>query len=133
METEYFITLPYPPSVNRLYKRRRGGGVRLSDEAVVFKQWVAVEVYNRGIVEPLEGDLAVDITVYRPAKRGDLDNLLKITLDSLNKLLWKDDKQITVIHAVRLDDKHHPRIEVFARVLPQLIVKGAKNGRSRSK
>jgi len=107
---EYKLTLPYPPSVNRLYVRNRYGGVSLSAEAQAFKAGVAVVVFNARITEPLTGALGIEIQVYRKAERGDLDNILKITLDSLNKKLWDDDRQIVALHAFRYQDKHDPRL-----------------------
>jgi Holliday junction resolvase RusA-like endonuclease len=34
-----------------------------------------------------------------PAKKPDLDNLEKMILDCLNKIVWEDDKQIVEIHS----------------------------------
>lgn len=58
------------------------------------------------------GAIAVDISVYRPQQRGDLDNVLKALLDSLNGVLWVDDSQIVELHAYRYDDRHNPRVEL---------------------
>lgn len=107
---EYKLTLPYPPSTNRLYVRSRWG-VALSDEAKAFKEIVAAELYNLQL-EPLTGLLKVTIDAYRKADRGDLDNVLKITLDALNKRAWEDDKQIVEILARRWQDANNPRLEI---------------------
>ena len=45
-------------------------------------------------------------------RRGDLDNILKATLDALNGIAYRDDDQVQQITAVRYDDKRAPRIEV---------------------
>lgn len=52
------------------------------------------------------------IRVYRPQRRGDLDNTMKAILDSLSGLLYVDDKQVIEIHAKRFDDKKNPRVEI---------------------
>ena len=62
--------------------------------------------------EPLTTPLCISIDFYRPRKAGDLDNLLKATLDSLTGIAYIDDKQIVRITANRYDDKHNPRAVV---------------------
>jgi Holliday junction resolvase RusA-like endonuclease len=63
-------------------------------------------------VTPLVGPVAVFLDVYRPRRRGDLDNILKATLDALNGIAYRDDDQVTEIHAQRYEDKALPRVEV---------------------
>lgn len=48
-----------------------------------------------------------------PALR-DLDNLAKLVLDALNKIVWKDDRQVEELHAklVRGDDRPRTVIEI---------------------
>jgi Holliday junction resolvase RusA-like endonuclease len=50
--------------------------------------------------------------VFRPARRGDLDNTLKSILDSLTGIAWDDDSQVRCIYAERREDKVNPRVEV---------------------
>ena len=59
---------------------------------------------------PLKGALKVTMRVFKPrpssyskkiihwTTKPDLDNFIKI-LDALNEIFWKDDSQITIIHA----------------------------------
>jgi Holliday junction resolvase RusA-like endonuclease len=63
-------------------------------------------------VTPVSGPVAVFLDVYRPRRRGDLDNLLKATIDSLNGVAYLDDQQVEQIMAVRYEDKRAPRVEV---------------------
>jgi Holliday junction resolvase RusA-like endonuclease len=63
-------------------------------------------------MEPLVGDVSVTLRVYRQAKRGDLDNSIKVSLDSLIGVAYADDSQIVRIVAERYDDKRNPRVEV---------------------
>jgi Holliday junction resolvase RusA-like endonuclease len=56
--------------------------------------------------------LSVTFRVFRPVRRGDLDNRLKISQDALKGICFADDKQIVEIHAYRFDDKANPRIEI---------------------
>lgn len=107
---EVTMTLPIPPSANR-YWRSYGGHVVVSSEARDYK--AAVRYSTLG-VRPFDGLVAVNVTVFRERKAGDLDNYLKILLDALKGVLYDDDSAVVEIHAFREDDKSHPRVEVVA-------------------
>lgn len=104
------ITLPQPVSANRYWRNFRGRMV-VSAEAKAYKEQVAWIARAAG-VEMLTGDVSVTMRVYRQAKRGDLDNSLKVSLDSLIGIAYADDSQIVRIVAERYDDKRNPRVEV---------------------
>ena len=104
------LVLPYPPTVNHMYRRARGH-LALTPEALAFRHAVRMIAMVQGVT-PITGPVAVFLDVYRPRRRGDLDNLLKATLDSLNGVAYRDDQQVEQITAVRYDDKRAPRIEV---------------------
>lgn len=76
-----------------------------------FKKEVGTLCLVRG-VRPLEGQIRVAVSVFRPQKRGDLDNFFKGLFDSLNGHAWTDDSQIKQIIAERFEDKSDPRVEV---------------------
>jgi Holliday junction resolvase RusA-like endonuclease len=105
------LTLPYPPSANRYWRVFRNRVV-VSGEATRYKKDAAAAASMQGIDEPLTGDLSLAIKVYRPLKSGDLDNRLKVVLDSLQGIAYKNDSQIVEIRATRFDDKSNPRIEI---------------------
>lgn len=104
------FTLPYPPSVNH-YLRHTPRGVFRTVEANVYRAQVGWQFRAQNI-EPLTGSLAVTITAYRPRKAGDIDGILKVSLDALNGFAYIDDKQIAALHVYRRDDKNNPRLEV---------------------
>ena len=105
------LILPYPPTVNHMYRRARGH-LALTPEALAFRHAVRMIAMVQGVT-PILGPVAVFLDVYRPRRRGDLDNLLKATLDALqNGVAYRDDDQVEQITAVRYDDKRAPRIEV---------------------
>lgn len=104
------ITLPYPPSANRYWRNYRGMTVK-SDQARQYQEQAGWIAKSQG-VQPLTGDIAVRIDVYRPAQRGDLDNSIKVLLDSLNGIAYQDDNQIVKIIAQRFNDKRNPRAEI---------------------
>ncbi len=106
------LTLPVPPSLNAYWKPNGFGGIRVTDEGKAYKQGVKLRALTEGLRKPLACPVVVSMTVYRAAKRGDLDNFQKCLLDSLNGVAWVDDSQIVEIHARREDDKLNPRVEV---------------------
>lgn len=72
-----------PPSINNYYGRRKTGGVYIKAAGVKYRQDVALIVRHAGI-EPLEGDLIMEIDFYPPdRRRRDWDNILKCLCDSL--------------------------------------------------
>lgn len=113
------FTLPYPPSTNNLYGTGTNGRRFLKSEGKAFKATSAAMALAAG-VRPIAGDVSVTVDVYRPAKRGDLDNTLKSLLDSLKGVAWADDSQVTQILARRHDtDRHNPRAVVTIAPIPR--------------
>lgn len=106
----YSLTLPYPPSVNHYLGRGRRG-VYLTPEARAFKDEAALIGRLAGI-EPLAGDLAVALGMYRPRRSGDIDGIIKLALDCMNGVAWVDDRQVVELHVYRYDDRRNPRLEL---------------------
>lgn len=104
------FTLPYPPSANRYWRYNRGQ-IHVSEEARDFKREAAWMAVLAG-VECLEGNVKITLRVYRPARRGDLDNSIKVLIDALRGIVYNDDDQIVELHALRFDDKTDPRVVV---------------------
>lgn len=112
------LVLPYPPSANRYWRVYRGRAVK-SPEARAYQLETAKRL--KGMV-PVSGvQVAVRIDVYRPAKRGDLDNSLKVVLDAIQGFAYLNDKQVRVIIATQHDDKARPRVEVDVRALESWV------------
>lgn len=104
----------YPPNANNFKKavvmppsKFHTARLVLSKEAREWKD-------RNQVCGPLvEGPVSLTIHVYRPRKRGDLDNCLKLVIDALvSGLILSDDDQVVAIHAYRHDDKDSPRVEV---------------------
>lgn len=96
------IELPYPPSVNK-YWRRVGNKTIVSKAGRDYKRLVCRE--TRGLVaKPMDGPLSVSIQAAPPDHRTrDLDNLLKAPLDALKGAgIYHDDSQIDEIHLYRV-------------------------------
>lgn len=109
------LILPLPPSANRYYRNVRGVMVK-SAEARAYRIAVGRAMLEKE-VEILSGALSVTLRVFRARKSGDLDNRIKIALDSLNGVCWHDDKQVEEIHAYRFDDAFNPRLEISVLIL----------------
>ena len=108
------LTLPVPPSANRYWRTVHGRPVK-SREARAYRGlvWTAVAQQARARAV-IVGDAPVCVTArwYRGRKSGDLDNRLKVLLDALKGLAYRDDKQVVELHAYRGEDRRHPRVEV---------------------
>lgn len=89
------LELPYPPSVNSLYKNRRGGGKRLSERHSVYRDKVWAICRQQKVLK-LHGNLECTLFLFPPDKRKrDVDNVLKALLDSLEHAgAFHDDNQI---------------------------------------
>jgi Holliday junction resolvase RusA-like endonuclease len=98
-----------------MYTRLRSGGVALTAEAVYYRHSVRARLNGQA---PLTGPVCVKADVYRPRRHGDLDNVLKSLLDSMNSGpdgcgLYHDDAQVIHLVARRFDDKAQPRVELI--------------------
>lgn len=109
-KTTVSLVLPYPPSANNYWQIARNRLIK-TDEARTYNNDVT-SLLNQLDIECFDGNVRVIAHVYRPRKSGDLDNRLKVLLDSLEGHVYKNDKQITAIHAYRHDDKNNPRVEI---------------------
>ncbi len=100
-----FVMLDYPISTNRYWRSFKGRTV-VSAEARQYKKKAAALWGERGL--PLRsGRVCVELILFprstksgQPSKtRIDLDNCIKVALDSLNGVAFIDDKQITKLVA----------------------------------
>ena len=59
-------------------------------------------------------EIGVDIKFFFETKaRRDIDNFLKVVIDSMTGVVYKDDSQIRQLHAEKLYDPGSPRIEII--------------------
>lgn len=105
-ETKYRLTLPYPVSVNIYWKSRiayKNGKAFIvhyvSTEGKAYKEFVKAKY---GAIKPCDFHVAISMILHpKQNKDGsaslscqDLDNGLKCILDSLEGIVYLDDKQI---------------------------------------
>lgn len=108
------LQLPYPPSVNRLW-RHVGAKVLIASAGRKYRKDVEKAViFQRGRQSPLFCKLRVTIEVYPPDnRRRDLDNLAKAPLDSLKHAgVYGDDSQIDHLVIIRRSKRGQPGINV---------------------
>jgi len=108
-----FITLEGNP-ISTQHAYANGNGRRfLTTKARALKedyQWQVKQQWDNGM---LEGDLSVDIILYfGDERKRDFDNFHKLSIDSLEGIVFKDDAQITEATVIKAIDKKRPRIEI---------------------
>jgi len=116
MAADWSSRLPWPPSVNHYYRVVRGRPI-LAADGRAYRIAVADIVSGPPL---FAGRLAVTITATPPdRRRRDLDNLLKATLDALEKAdVYLNDSQIDDLRIVRdAADKHDSRLFVEIRTI----------------
>jgi crossover junction endodeoxyribonuclease RusA len=79
------LVLPLPPSVNRIYKRSKSGGVYMDKAVRDFREEVAAVAARAGF-HPIEGRFRARVTLYPASNRKfDGDNREKALWDALEK------------------------------------------------
>lgn len=110
------LIFPFPPSVNNLYRTIIKGRVAMPIKTAIYRAYEGLirrlTIDTLKTPYPKASTVAVTIHFYRPAKRGDLDNMLKAMLDVLHGIAFENDDQVIEIHAYRHDDKISPRASV---------------------
>jgi Holliday junction resolvase RusA-like endonuclease len=139
------ITLPIPPSVNHIWRRKKGGGVFISKTYQEWLNtahtWVRLQALPRFDPELV---LAVNVTIRPgpPGNRGwksnrDLDNCLKVLLDFMRKVkvIASDDCSTLPDIRVRLGrqaEKAHAQIR-FKEITGLVPGRDGVSGRSGQK
>lgn len=122
-ERRISFTVPLvPPSVNHYVKHTRKGRHYVTKEAVAFKEAVAIISRRRSIVAQ---QYQVFIGVYLgKGMRGDIDNYLKVALDSLVSAgVIDSDANVTALSISKSRDKENPRTEFTIEAIERGEVK----------
>lgn len=106
------MRLPMPPSVNHMYSRGESGKVYKSAEVKAFDQ--EVKLLGRFEV-PFDAPVAVQVVLYRPQGRGDVDNYAKALLDALQGIAYHNDAQVVDLHMVLKVNPLDPHCMVTVR------------------
>lgn len=130
----YSLTLPLPPSANNYWRTAVIKGkplVHTTKEAKEYKRMVHFLCLKEGVRKPIVGRVFLDVAYYpgrpkdweRRAKKDpnwdlgiqcmDLDNILKVMIDSLKDVAFGDDKWVHGIYERRyMPDEKGARLEV---------------------
>lgn len=91
------LTLPLPPSANRLYRAFVRGKRATSIKSREYREWIAraqsIVAKEVGNLEPLTGPCTAVITLYLQRRR-DVDNSAKPILDVLQGFVYANDSQV---------------------------------------
>jgi len=88
-----------------------------SDKARGYAADVARQV--RPLAHLLDGDLKFTATLFYASRRPDLDP--SVLLDALQGRVFKNDRQIRVIHVTHAIDKRNPRAEIVIEPIPMVV------------
>ena len=98
----YSLTLPYPPSLNSLYKiaPKPYPHIYLSAKGKEYKKLVNEYIHTNDLVLKANIPLSVTVVITPPDNRKrDLDNLFKILFDSLTGAeFWEDDVYVKALN-----------------------------------
>ena len=106
-----FFVIPVPPSLNNRFLPNRRTPFKLNQAVKEYKDIVSLLAISHQFT-PLTGKLFAQVDIFRPSDRGDADNYEKALWDSLQGILYHDDKQIKR-HVITVHvDRSNPRAEV---------------------
>jgi Holliday junction resolvase RusA-like endonuclease len=98
------------------YWKSSGHHRYISPEGRDFKRLLTTQA-KRNNFQLLEGDVEVRINWFKKGReRGDLDNILKVIMDSLNGIGYQDDSQVKSIIARMWEKTGNNGVEI--QVLP---------------
>lgn len=137
-----FTVLGEPQGKGRPKFSRRGNFVKTytPDKTVLYENLICIEYQRQcsGQRFPDKEPLAMKITAYytipasaskkrqqfmeagriRPTKKPDMDNIIKVVADALNKVAYRDDTDIVRISLEKFYDRQ-PRIEIEIKTMEE--------------
>lgn len=114
------LTLPFPPSINR-YWRRNGHRYFIAPAGRAFRTEVEAHCRAAGL-QPIAGDVHLSVSlVPGDRRRRDIDNALKPLLDALTHGgAWTDDSQVKrLVVTMGAPDPRAGRCMVNVMEMPQ--------------
>jgi crossover junction endodeoxyribonuclease RusA len=109
---EVNLTLPWPPSVNRMWRNVNGKTLLAADgrryrEEVLWK----VKAHSGRFITPVR---VIIMAWYPDRRRRDIDNILKAPLDALTHAgVWSDDSLIECLSIEKAGySQHEPRLDI---------------------
>jgi len=110
------LALPYPPSINNYYGKRRSGQVFIKQAGMDYRNNVILLIRSWHI-KKRQGEVELQIAVWPPDKRKrDLDNVLKALLDAMQHAgVYDNDCQIYKLSIERFEKVKGGRIVVVVK------------------
>jgi crossover junction endodeoxyribonuclease RusA len=108
------FVLPWPPSVNRMWRNTPAGTLLSSIGRAYFKRAFSALPHTR--TDPHAGRLAVTLYLYGPAANDtyDIDNRVKAVFDACTHgKVWLDDSQVDELHLYRSPSPKDARVRVL--------------------
>ncbi len=92
-QKRHCFDLPWPPSANHYWGRRKGGGTYVASAGIAYREDVAMLLEGK---RKIEGEVTVAFIAYPPDKRKrDIDNIEKAMYDALTLAgIYDDDCKI---------------------------------------
>ncbi len=110
------FTIPLPVSLNNAYPTSKNGRRFLSKAGKAFKDETSVIVWlaeSDADWEAGDGALGIRLMMWFPNKRrADIDNRIKLALDSIAEALGVDDSQFDELHVYRAGVSPKPKCVV---------------------
>jgi crossover junction endodeoxyribonuclease RusA len=103
----FTLELPYPPSVNTYYRRRKGQhGMFISDRGLQYRADVLACVLLQPLRATIDEKMCIEMLIYAPDQRvRDIDNPQKATFDAICKAgVYRDDSLIRELHIKFADE-----------------------------
>lgn len=105
-----------PQSTNNLYKANCISGfprIYMTADGKAMKESYQYQAKVQWTGKILKGDLEIEIDLYfKDKRRRDYDNYGKVLGDSLEGIIFEDDKQIQKATVTKNIDRKNPRIEI---------------------
>lgn len=106
-----------PKSTNHIYKYSCTGNfprMYMTSEGKALKEQYILEARTQWKGELLVDDVCMSIVFYFKNKRKrDLDNQNKLIMDSLEGIVYENDRQVSELSLTREYDSENPRIEIY--------------------
>ena len=113
-----------PLSTQSIYRytcRGRFAKCYMLNKGKKLKEHYRVEVKKQYKGKIIKGDCELDIVLFFGDKRRrDIDNFNKLVLDSLQGLVFEDDKQIQRLTIAKNYCKENPRVDIILKELTPL-------------
>lgn len=123
MESEARMYLPWPPSVNRIWRTTSKGIIYLTKAAKEYRQMVCYIVAASRLKDafPKDSHLEMTMLAYPPDNRHrDIDNICKCVLDALEDAsVYNNDSQIRILHLEMLEMRKGGMITVTLNRMDQ--------------